>query len=226
MSQSYKKISLDGLWSNNPGLVQLLGLCPMLAVTGTLVNAIGLGIASTLVLVGSNLSISACRRFIPDSVRLPVFVMIIASFVTSVELLVKAFSYDLYLMLGIFLPLIVTNCVIMGRADAFACKNSVGASILDGLAMGLGFTAVLSVLGFMREALGTGVLFSNMQLLFGASAANWEVVLVSDYPGFLFAIMPPGAFVGMGLLIALKKVIDTRLKERAATASLLKVEPV
>ncbi|WP_415892298.1 electron transport complex subunit E [Neptuniibacter sp. PT8_73] len=216
MAADYKKISMDGLWDNNPALVQLLGLCPLLAVTGTVVNAIGLGIASILVLLGSNLTVSAFRKFVPDSVRLPIFVMIIASFVTAIELLMKAFTYELYLILGIFIPLIVTNCAIMGRADAFACKNPVKESVLDGLMMGLGFTAVLVILGAMRELLGLGTLFSDMHLLFGPMAADWKITVVDDYTGFLFAVLPPGAFVGMGLLIALKNIIDARAKERLA----------
>jgi len=214
MNADFKKITFDGLWNNNPALVQLLGLCPLLAVTGSVVNAIGLGIASTLVLIGSNLTVSAFRKFVPDSVRLPIFVMIIASFVTSIELLMQAFTYELYQILGIFIPLIVTNCAIMGRADAFACKNPVGASLLDGVMMGAGFSAVLIVLGAMREILGAGTLFADMQLLFGPVAESWKIVLIGDYSGFLFAILPPGAFVGMGLLIALKNVIDDRLEER------------
>ncbi|MBU2965389.1 electron transport complex subunit E [Amphritea sp. 2_MG-2023] len=214
MANDYKKITLDGLWDNNPALVQLLGLCPLLAVTGTVVNAMGLGLASTIVLMGSNLSISMFRQFIPESVRLPVFVMIIASFVTCIELLMQAFTYELYTILGIFIPLIVTNCAIMGRADAFAIKNPVGASLLDGAMMGLGFTLVLMVLGGMREVLGLGTLFSDMQLLFGPAAESWKIVIVEDYVGFLFAILPPGAFVGMGLLIAVKNIIDKRLEEK------------
>jgi Na+-translocating ferredoxin:NAD+ oxidoreductase subunit E len=210
----YRKITLDGLWHNNPALVQLLGLCPLLAVTGSVVNAIGLGIASTLVLTGSNLTVSLFRHFVPDSVRLPIFVMIIASFVTSIELLMQAFTYELYQILGIFIPLIVTNCAIMGRADAFACKNPVGASLLDGLMMGLGFTLVLMVLGAMREVLGLGTLFADMQLLFGPMAESWKITLIGDYSGFLFAILPPGAFVGMGLLIAVKNIVDAKLEER------------
>ncbi|RTE65542.1 electron transport complex subunit E [Amphritea opalescens] len=214
MANDYKKITLDGLWDNNPALVQLLGLCPLLAVTGTVVNAMGLGLASTIVLMGSNLSISMFRQFIPESVRLPVFVMIIASFVTCIELLMQAFTYELYTILGIFIPLIVTNCAIMGRADAFAIKNPVGASLLDGAMMGLGFTLVLMVLGGMREILGLGTLFSDMQLLFGPAAESWKIIIVEDYVGFLFAILPPGAFVGMGLLIAVKNIIDKRLEEK------------
>jgi electron transport complex protein RnfE len=222
MSADYKKITLDGLWHNNPALVQLLGLCPLLAVTSSVVNALSLGLASMLVLTGSNLTISLFRRFVPDAVRLPVFVMIIASFVTSIELMMQAVTYELYQILGIFIPLIVTNCVIMGRADAFASKNPVPAAILDGAMMGLGFTCVLVILGALREALGSGTLFADMNLLFGPIAESWKITLVDDYRGFLFAILPPGAFVGMGLLIALKNIIDAKIKQREAA----KAQPV
>ncbi|GAA0681390.1 electron transport complex subunit E [Marinobacterium maritimum] len=218
MSVDYRKITLDGLWHNNPALVQLLGLCPLLAVTASVVNALGLGLASTLVLVSSNLTVSLFRKLVPETVRLPIFVMIIASFVTAIELVMQALTYELYLILGIFIPLIVTNCAIMGRADAFAVKNPVRASVLDGLMMGVGFTIVLVLLGGLREVLGTGLLFSNMHLLFGEAARSWELTLFADYPGFLFAILPPGAFVGLGLMIALKNVIDARIEKRRQMA--------
>ncbi len=219
MSVDYRKITLDGLWHNNPALVQLLGLCPLLAVTASVVNALGLGLASTLVLVCSNLTVSLFRKLVPETVRLPIFVMIIASFVTAIELLMQAFTYELYLILGIFIPLIVTNCAIMGRADAFAVKNPVKASVVDGLMMGVGFSIVLVLLGGMRELLGTGALFANMHLLFGEAARNWQLVIFDDYRGFLFAILPPGAFVGLGLMIALKNIIDTRLEEKRKAAA-------
>ena len=214
-SKSLRDISLDGLWTNNPALVQLLGLCPLLAVTGSVVNALGLGFATLLVLIGSNLSVSLIRNHVSEAVRLPAFVMIIASFVTVAELVMQAFTYELYEILGIFIPLIVTNCAILGRADAFASKNPILPSVIDGLMMGLGFTVVLILLGGIREILGQGVLFSNMDLLFGPVAANWQVTVFSDYPDFLFAILPPGAFVAMGLLIAFKNIIDKALKSRA-----------
>jgi len=209
-----KKIVVDGLWKNNPATVQLLGLCPLLAVTGSVVNALGLGIATILVLVGSNLAVSLIRNYVSEAVRLPAFVMIIASFVTSVELLMQAFTYELYEILGIFIPLIVTNCAILGRADAFACKNPVLPSVVDGLMMGLGFTAILVLLGAMREVIGLGTLFSNMHLLFGSMAENWTLTLIDDYKGVLFAILPPGAFIGLGLIIAAKNIIDAKMKER------------
>ncbi len=214
-TKSLRDISLDGLWHNNPALVQLLGLCPLLAVTGSVVNALGLGLATMMVLVGSNFSVSLIRNHVPDAVRLPAFVMIIASFTTVAELVMQAFTYELYEVLGIFIPLIVTNCAILGRADAFACKNPIIPSVVDGFTMALGFTIVLIILGAMREILGQGVVFSDMQLLFGPAAASWKIELVKDYPDFLFAILPPGAFMAMGLLIALKNIIDDKLKEKA-----------
>lgn len=221
-TKTLSQISKDGLWTNNPALVQLLGLCPLLAVTGTVVNAIGLGLATMLVLLGSNMAVSLVRNFVPNAVRLPAFVMIIASYVTCTELLMQAYTYELYTVLGIFIPLIVTNCAILGRADAFAAKNGVLASAVDGFMMALGFTIVLVLLGALRELVGQGTLFSNMELLFGPTAANWELHVFNDYPDFLFAILPPGAFVGLGLLIAVKNIIDDKLKDREQPAK----EPV
>ena len=213
-TKSFKDITLDGLWSNNPALVQLLGLCPLLAVTGTVVNAIGLGLATMLVLVGSNLSVSLIRNHVSDAVRLPAFVMIIAAFVTVAELIMQAFTYELYEVLGIFIPLIVTNCAILGRADAFASKNAMIPSIVDGFMMSLGFMLVLVLLGGMRELLGQGQLFGDMNLLFGEQAATWKWQVIDGYTPFLFAILPPGAFVAMGLLIAGKNIIDEKIKNR------------
>jgi electron transport complex protein RnfE len=214
-TKTFKEITKDGLWENNPALVQLLGLCPLLAVTGTVVNGIGLGLATLLVLVGSNIAVSVVRNYVPDAVRLPAFVMIIASFVTCTELLMQAFTYELYQVLGIFIPLIVTNCAILGRAEAFACKNPIIPSATDGFMMGVGFLAVLVILGALREVIGQGTLFTDMQLMFGEGARAWKIVLFDDYQNFLFAILPPGAFVAMGLIIAAKNIIDERLKMRA-----------
>ncbi len=220
---SYRELSLNGLWKNNPAIVQLLGLCPLLAVTGSVVNAIGLAAATTLVLVCSNTSVSLIRNIVSDAVRLPAFVMIIAAAVTCIELLMQAFAYELYQILGIFLPLITTNCVILGRADGFAARNSLGPSLYDGLIMGLGFGAVLVLLGGLRELSGTGALFANMDLLFGPGAADWKVVVFNNYEPFLLAILPPGAFIFTGLIIALKNLIDARIKERQEA---LKERPV
>lgn len=215
-SGEFNKLVKNGLWDNNPALVQLLGLCPLLAVTGTVVNALGLGLATILVLLGSNIAVSLIRNYVRDSVRLPAFVMIIASLVTCTELLMQAFTYELYEILGIFIPLIVTNCAILGRADAYACKNPVLPAATDGLMMGLGFAAVLVLLGAMRELIGQGTLFTGMNLIFGDAALAWEIQVFNDYPNVLFAILPPGAFVGMGLIIALKNVVDQRAAEKKA----------
>jgi electron transport complex protein RnfE len=212
----YGEIARNGLWNNNPALVQLLGLCPLLAVTGTVVNALGLGLATLLVLVGSNLVVSLIRRQVSDAVRIPVFVMIIATFVTCTELLMKAYTYELYQILGIFIPLIVTNCAILGRAEAFASKNGLLPSTLDGVMMGLGFGAVLLVIGGIREILGHGTLFANMSLLFGPVAEGWQLTLFGDGQGLLVAVLPPGAFLVTGLLIALKNVIDGQIARRRA----------
>jgi Na+-translocating ferredoxin:NAD+ oxidoreductase subunit E len=213
MSQ-YQDIAKQGLWHNNPGLVQLLGLCPLLAVTATVTNALGLGFATLLVLVGSNILVSLVRDYVPKEIRIPVFVMIIAALVTCVQLLINAYAYGLYLSLGIFLPLIVTNCVIIGRAEAFASRNNLTHSAFDGLMMGLGFTCVLVVLGAGRELLGQGTLFEGADLLLGDWAKVLEVQVWQVDTPFLLALLPPGAFIGMGLLIAFKNVIDARLKAR------------
>ena len=215
-TKTIHELTQDGLWKNNPALVQLLGLCPLLAVSGTVVNAIGLGIATALVLLSSNVAVSLIRHFVPDAIRLPAFVMIIASNVTCTELLMQAYTYELYQILGIFIPLIITNCVILGRADGFACKNGVLASATDGLMMGLGFMIVLIILGGIREIIGQGTLFSQMDLLFGPIAADWVIRPFEDYKNVLFMVLPPGAFIGLGFLIALKNVIDQKHQDRLA----------
>ncbi|MCS5587140.1 MAG: electron transport complex subunit E [Porticoccaceae bacterium] len=212
---TFSEVSKSGLWTNNPALVQLLGLCPLLAVTGTVVNALGLGLATMMVLVGSNIMVSLIRRHASDAIRLPVFVIIIATFVTCAELLMKAFTYELYQILGIFIPLIVTNCAILGRAEAFASKNNVGMAALDGSMMGLGFLLVLLALGSIRELLGQGTLLVDMHLLFGSIASDWAVRPFGDNYSFLVIILPPGAFLVMGFLIAMKNIIDESLKQRA-----------
>ncbi|ANS84823.1 electron transport complex subunit E [Vibrio scophthalmi] len=209
-----KKLFKDGMWDNNPALVQLLGLCPLLAVSSTITNALGLGIATLLVLVGSNVTVSLVRDYVPKEVRIPVFVMIIAALVTCVQLLMNAYAYGLYLSLGIFIPLIVTNCIIIGRAEAFASKNDPIPAALDGLWMGLGMTSVLVVLGAMREIIGNGTLFDGADLLLGEWAKALRIEVFHFDSSFLLALLPPGAFIGVGLLIALKNVIDKKLAER------------
>lgn len=210
----YKQIALQGLWKNNPGLVQLLGLCPLLAVTATLTNALGLGLATMAVLIGSNILVSLVKTFVPKEIRIPIFVMIIAALVTCVQLLVNAYAYGLYQSLGIFLPLIVTNCVIIGRAEAFASRNSVLKSAFDGFMMGLGFLLVLAILGASREILSQGTLFEGADLLLGDWASALTIHLWQLDTSFLLAMLPPGAFIGMGFLIAFKNVIDKKIAER------------
>ncbi|MFT0213790.1 electron transport complex subunit E [Pseudomonas sp. F1_0610] len=214
MSVSYKELTINGLWKNNPGLVQLLGLCPLLGTSNSVVNALGLGLATMLVLAFSNAGVSLIRNAVTPAVRLPIFVMIIAALTTCIELLMQAFTYQLYQILGIFIPLITTNCIILGRAEAFAAKNKVLASTYDGFIMGTGFACVLLAIGATRELLGTGVLFHNMHLLFGAIAENWRWVVFPDYKEFLLAILPPGAFLVLGLLIAAKNAIDAFIAKR------------
>lgn len=206
----YRRITLDGLWRNNQALVALLGLCPLLAVTNTAINGLGLGLATTLVLLLSNVTISTIRNWVRADVRLPVFVLVIASFVTAVELVMNAYFHELHKVLGIFIPLIVTNCAIIGRAEAFASRNPVSAAAVDGLAIGIGFTLALVVLGSLRELLGQGTLFDGAQLMFGEAAAHWRISLGDDFQGLLIAILPPGAFLGLGFMIALKNLIDKR----------------
>lgn len=211
---NYREIAWQGLWKNNPGLVQLLGLCPLLAVTATITNALGLGLATMLVLIGSNILVSLVRDYVPKEIRIPVFVMIIAALVTTVQLLINAYAYGLYLSLGIFLPLIVTNCIIIGRAEAFASRNNAFSAAFDGLMMGLGFTLVLTILGATREILGQGTLFDGADQLLGPWAKSLTIHLWQVDTPFLLAMLPPGAFIVMGLLIALKNVIDKKVKER------------
>ena len=212
--QEVSKIAKDGLWTNNQALVALLGLCPLLAVSNTVINALGLGIATTVVLIASNLTVSLIRNWVRNELRIPIFVLIIASFVTTVGLLMNAYLHELYNVLGIFIPLIVTNCAIIARAESFASKNTPVKSLLDGLFVGLGFTAVLVLLGTMREILGQGTLFSQAHLMFGPSFHGLQLTIIEDYRGFILAILPPGAFLGLGLMIALKKYIDIRIELR------------
>jgi len=206
----YIKIAKNGLWTNNQALVALLGLCPLLAVTNNIVNAIGLGLATTFVLVASNVTVSIFRNQISKEVRIPIFVLLIASFVTIVELLMQSYFYDLYLILGIFVPLIVTNCAILARAEAFASKNSWGKSALDGLMMGIGFSLILILLGAMRELIGSGTLFDQSSLILGSLGDTLSVTVFNDYQGTLLAVLPPGAFIGLGLIVAVKNYFDLK----------------
>ena len=213
----YRSIISDGLWTRNVVLAQLLALCPLMAVTATATNGLGMGIATTFVLVASGFSVSLWRGFITPEIRIPVFVLIIASQVTLVEMGMNAWLHELYKVLGLFIPLIVTNCAILGRAEAFASRNDVIPSMVERVFMGIGFTAVLVVIGGIREVLGSGTLFFNASLLLGEQFAFLEtVVFGGDYKGFLLLILPPGGFIVLGFLIALKNVIDAAREKRAA----------
>lgn len=211
----FKEIAWNGLWKQNPGLVQLLGLCPLLAVSSTVVNAVSLGLATTLVMTLSNAAIAPVRSYVPNEIRIPVFVLIIAVLVTVVQYLMNAYLYGLYIVLGIFVPLIVTNCIVLARAESFASKNAVLPSAFDGMMMGLGLTAVLAVLGGLREVVGKGTLLSGIDLVFGEAAKAWVVPVIPDYHGFLLAILPPGAFIGLGLIIAGKNWLNLRAADKA-----------
>jgi electron transport complex protein RnfE len=200
----------SGLWSNNTGLVQLLGLCPLLAVSNGAVNAIALGLATVLALTTTNLAISLLRPVIRDEVRIPAFVLVIASVVTAIELAMNAWLHPLYEVLGLFIPLIVTNCAVLGRAEAFASRNAPHRAALDGFAIGLGFLVVLAVIGAIREITGRGTLFAGASSLLGPWAASLETTIVPDYRGFLIAVLPTGAFFVLAALIAAKNAIDAR----------------
>ncbi|HEB57424.1 MAG TPA: electron transport complex subunit E [Gammaproteobacteria bacterium] len=219
MSSSYKKIIRDGLWDNNITFSQLLALCPLLAVTNTATNGLGMGLATAAVLLLSGMTVSLFRDLITPEVRIPVFVLIIATIVTLVDMAMNAWLHDLHKVLGLFIPLIVTNCAILGRAEAFASKNAVVPSSVDGLMMGLGFTLALVVLGAVREIIGSGTLFANAALLLGDKLSFLELHLIPDYSGFLLVILPPGGFLVLGFLLAGKRILDGHLQQRAKNKS-------
>lgn len=214
----------NGLWDNNPGLVQLLGLCPLLAVSNTAVNGLGLGLATLLVLVVSNGLVSLLRSTWRPEIRIPAFVLIIASTVTAIDLAMQAWLHELSRTLGIFVPLIVTNCTILARAEAFASKQPVAASLVDALAQGTGFAAVLVVLGAGREIIGQGTLLAGSEMLFGQAAAGWTIPMLPFDSGLLLAVLPPGAFIGLGLLVALRQYLVSRPR-RAVVESPMPAAP-
>ncbi len=205
-----KGIALDGFWKQNPGVVQLLGLCPTLAVTTSVINGLSLGIATAIVMALSNASVSPIRKFIPTEIRVPVFILIIAALVTVIDFSIHAFIQPLYKALGIFIPLIVTNCIVLARVESFAAKNKTTPSFFDGLFMGLGLAMVLTFLGALRELFGKGTLLSGIDLILGPSANNLVIHFFGNYQGFLLAVLPPGAFIGLACLIALKNRIEAR----------------
>ncbi len=221
-----KNLFIQGLWRNNSALVQLLGLCPLLAVSNTVTNALGLGLATTLVLMCTNYAVSIARRWTPAEVRIPIYVMIIASVVSAVQMLINAYAYGLYQSLGIFIPLIVTNCIVIGRAEAYASKNPAGYSALDGLTTGLGATAALVVLGGLREVLGNGTLFDGADQLLGPWAQALRIQVYQIDTPFLLAMLPPGAFIGLGFMLAAKYLIDKHMRSRASLQSTTPPLPV
>jgi electron transport complex protein RnfE len=214
----FRSLFHNGLIKQNTGLVQLLGLCPLLAISNNVVNALSLGIATALVMAASSGAVSSVRHFVPNEIRIPVFILIIAALVTVIDLAMNAFVHPLYLVLGIFIPLITTNCIVLARADAFAAKNHPLHSAVDGLAMGFGLTLVLIVLGAIRELAGKGTLFSGIDLVFGAAAKGYVLHVLPHYQGFLLAILPPGAFIALGLLIAANNWYKARAVQHARAA--------
>ena len=219
--QQFREIAWNGLWKQNTGLAQLLGLCPILAISTSTVNAVSLGLATILVMALSNLAVSALRNFIPYEIRIPVFILIIAALVTMVDLSFNAFFHDLYLVLGIFIPLIVTNCIVLARVEAFAAKNPPLQSTFDGIFMGVGMLWTLALLGALRELIGAGTLFSGIDMVF--PSLQPLQVLPADYPGFLLAILPPGAFILLGCMIAWKNWVEARAAKRQQQPA---IEPV
>lgn len=213
MTNPLRAIARNGLWSQNPVLGQMLGLCSLLAVSTTMVNAVSLGLATILVMGMANLIVSLLRSFIPYEIRIPIFILIIASLVTVVDMAMNAWLHDLYLVLGIFIPLIVVNCIVLARVEAFAAKNAAALSLFDGVMMGIGFVWVIGLLGAIRELIGQGTLFAGIEMIVPGWNA-WQV-LPDDYPGFLLAILPPGAFFVIGLMIAARNWLDHRANERA-----------
>lgn len=209
----FKDIAYKGIWKQNTSLVQILGLCPLLAITTNLVNGVMLSLATLIVMALANFSVSSLRNFIPYEIRIPVFILIAAALVTVVDLLMNAYLHGLYVVLGIFIPLIITNCIVLARIEAFAAKHTPVAAASDGAMMGVGMLWTLALIGALREVIGSGTLFSGIELVIpGAQALR---LLPDDYPGLLLAVLPPGAFIVLGCIIASKNWIDARQAENA-----------
>ena len=220
--QEIREITWNGIWKQNTGVVQILGMCPVLMMSSNIVNGVSFGIATALVMLISGAAVASMRQFVPNEIRTPIFILIIAALVTVVDLLMNSYMHGLYVVLGIFIPLITTNCIVLARAEAFASKNGVAQSAFDGFFMGIGLTLVLAVLGAGRELIGKGTLLSGIDLLFGPAAKTWviHVVPAEQNYQFLLAILPPGAFIALGFLIAGKMALDRR-----ADASARAIEP-
>lgn len=223
MSNQYRQIARDGLWDNNVVFAQMLALCPLLAVTGTATNGLGMGMATLAVMILASLAVTILRHIISAEVRIPVFVLLIATIVTLVDMAMNAWMHDLHKILGLFIPLIVTNCAILGRAESYASRNNIGPAVTDGLMMGLGFTLALVILGAVREILGSGTLFANAALLLGESFHFLELTIIPDYQGFLLLVLPPGGFIALGFILAGKRLLDKRA--RNSQAELQQPEP-
>ena len=226
MSNVYARITRESLWDNNIVFAQILGMCPTMAVTSSATNGLGMGLATTAVLLTSNMIISAIRNVVSEEVRIPVYIVIIATLVTLVDVSINAWAHDLYKVLGLYIALIVANCAVLGRAEAFAAKNPVLPSGMDGLMMGLGFTFALTTIGAVREILGAGTLFADAHLLLGQAFSFMELKIIPDYKGFLLMILPPGGFLVLGFLIAGKRVIDRNRAQRAVVTTTPVAEPV
>ncbi|MDS4030346.1 MAG: electron transport complex subunit E [Candidatus Contendobacter sp.] len=214
--EDYRGVFADGLWRNNVVFAQMLALCPLMAVTTTATNGLGMGLATTGVLLASNVVIASCRNLISQEVRIPVFVLLIASLVSLADMAINAWLHELYKVLGLFIPLIVVNCSVLGRAEVFASKRAVLASAVDGLAMGLGYTLALILIGGCREILGSATLFAHASLLLGDGFAFLETTLIPKYKGFLLMLLPPGGFLVLGFLLAGKRAAERRWERRAA----------
>jgi electron transport complex protein RnfE len=212
--QEFKDILYNGVWKQNTGVVQLLGMCPILAVSSSVVNGVSLGLATAVVMALSGAAISPIRTLVPNEARIPVFILIIAVLVTFIQYMMNAYMYSLYVVLGIFIPLIVTNCLVLARIEAFAAKNPPMQSALDGFAMGLGLTCVLAVLGGIREIVGHGTLLSGIDLALGESAKALVITVIPNYHGFLLAVLPPGAFITLGMLIATRNWMNIRAERK------------
>ena len=226
MTIDTRRIIKDGLWDNNIVFSQLLGMCPTMAVTTSGTNGLGMGLATTAVLVCSNVIISSLRDFVSPQVRIPVFIVLIATLVTLVDMALNAWMHDLYRVLGLFIALIVVNCAVLGRAESFASRNGIVASALDGLGMGMGFTLALTTIGLIRELVGTGTLFAQASLLLGPHFAFLETTVLPDYGGVLMMILPPAGFLVLGLLLAAKQAYEHRAAEPASPKSAPTVEAV
>lgn len=215
----YNEIAVNGLWKQNTGVVQLLGLCPTLAVSTSLVNGASLGLATAIVMACSNGAVSPVRKYVPAEIRVAVFILVIAALVTVIDLTIHGFAEPLHKVLGIFIPLIVVNCIVLARVESFAAKNAPLPSMWDGFMMGIGLTLVLALLGGTREVIGKGTLFSGLDLAFGPSFKQFVITVIPDYHGFLLAILPPGAFLGLACLIAVRNWAEQRKTKPAATPS-------